>query len=109
MDVEGLGQGELLGAVDLKGEHRVGTCVPQHGSEVMTRQFQVLRLAAMAVEHGGILPSRAHARGALTGPDVRTDTVSWLVAEPADWVIVSLLCWVSGPTARIATYRRLRR
>ena len=34
-------------------EHRVGAGVAQHGGEVVSGQLQVLRVSAVAVEHGG--------------------------------------------------------
>ncbi len=37
VDVERLGQRQLLLAVDVEGQHRVGAGVPQHGGEVTAR------------------------------------------------------------------------
>ena len=53
--VERLGQRQLLLAVDVEGQHRVGAGVPQHGREVVSGQLQVLGIGAVTVEHGGNL------------------------------------------------------
>src|SRR6202008_3850229 len=44
VDVERLGQRELLFALDVEGEHRVGAGVTQHGGEVVGVEFEVLRV-----------------------------------------------------------------
>ena len=68
VDVERLGQRELLLAVDVEGQHGVGAGVPQHRGEVMAGQQQMLRIGAVAVEHGGNLAGAARAaRRALAG------------------------------------------
>ena len=55
MDLERLGQRELLLAVDVERQHRVGAGVAQHGREVVGVEFEVLRVAAVAVEDRGHL------------------------------------------------------
>ncbi len=68
VDVERLGQRELLLALDVEGEHGVGAGVSQHGSEVMPGQQKVLRVGAVAVEHRGDLALAPSAAGcALSG------------------------------------------
>ena len=68
VDLERLGQRELLLAVDVEGEHRVGAGVAQHGREVVGVEFEVLRVAAVAVEDGGNLAvATGAARRALAG------------------------------------------
>jgi hypothetical protein len=55
VDLERLRQRQLLLALDVQGEHGVGARVPQHGGEITAGQQQVLRIGAVAVEHGGDL------------------------------------------------------
>ena len=55
VDVERFGQCQLFLAGDVEGQHRVGARVPQHGREVVSGQFQVLGVGAVAVEDGGNL------------------------------------------------------
>ena len=52
VDRERLGQCQLLFALDVEGQHRVGAGVPQHGGKVLPGQLQVLWISAVAVEHG---------------------------------------------------------
>src|ERR1700722_19586661 len=56
VDVESLGQRQLFFAVDVEGQHRVGAGVAQHRGEVVSGQFQVLRVSTVAVEDGGNVP-----------------------------------------------------
>ncbi len=68
VEFQRLGQRELLLALDVEGEHRVGTGVAQHGREVVGVEFEVLRVAAVAVKDGGHLAVAAGAaRCALAG------------------------------------------
>ena len=68
VDLERLGQRELLLALDVEGEHRVGAGVPEHRREVVGVEFEVLRVGAVAVEDRGHLAVAAGAaRCALAG------------------------------------------
>ena len=68
VDVEGLGQRELLLALDVEGEHRVGAGVTEHGREVVGVELQVLRVLAVAVEdRGNLAVAPGAARCALAG------------------------------------------
>ena len=68
VDVERLGQRELLLALDVEGQHGVGAGVAQHGGEVVGVELEVLRVGAVAVEDGGHLAVAAGAaRCALAG------------------------------------------
>ena len=53
VDVERLGQRELLFAVDVEGEQGVGAGVAQHGGKVVAVQLEVAGFGAVAVQHGG--------------------------------------------------------
>lgn len=53
VDLQRLGQRELLGAGDVECQHGVGAGVAQHGGEVAAVELQVLRVGAVAVEHHG--------------------------------------------------------
>ena len=55
VDVQRLGQRELLFALDVEDQHGVGAGVAQHGRQFAGGQQQVLRVGAVAVEHGGHL------------------------------------------------------
>ena len=68
MDLERLGQRQLLLAVDVEREDGVGAGVAEHRGEVTAGQQQMLRVGAVAVEHGGDLACAAcAARRALAG------------------------------------------
>ena len=75
---DGLGQRQLLGAVDVQAQHRVGAGVTHHRGEVVGIELEVLRGLAVAVEHGRDLAVAAGlARGALTraGADLDVELV----------------------------------
>ena len=68
MDLERLGQRQLLLAADVERQDGVGTGVPEHRGEVTPGQQQMLRVGAVAVQHGGDLAFAAcAARRALAG------------------------------------------
>ncbi len=65
---ERLGQRELLGALDVEGEHRVRAGVAQHRGEVVGVEFEMLGITAVAVEDRDDLAVAAGAaRCALAG------------------------------------------
>ena len=105
VDVERLGQRELLLAVDVEGQHGVGAGVAQHGGEVVGGQQQVLRVGAVAVEHGGHLAVAAGAaRCALAGLGAHGggQVVRLRAAVLAMWCC-SCMPVVGLGTARVAT------
>ena len=68
VDLERLGQRELLLALDVECEHCVGAGVAQHGREVVGVELQVLGVGAVAVKHRGHLAiAPGTPRGALAG------------------------------------------
>ncbi len=65
---EGLGQCQLLLAVDVEGQHRIGAGLAQNGGEVVGVELEVLGLGAVAVQDDGNFAVAAGlARGALAG------------------------------------------
>ena len=63
VDLDVLGQGELLGAVDVEREERVGATVLEGHHRLVAGQDDVDRLVAVAVDDGGDLVVAADAAG----------------------------------------------
>ena len=106
MDVERLGQGELFGALDVEGEHRVGAGMAQHGGELVGGQLEVLRSGAVAVEDGGTLPSAGHgATHPCPSGCVPKPSGCWWWGPVLAIMLLLYACCRSRGTARIATYQ----
>ena len=92
VDVERLGQRQLLLAVDVEGQHGVGAGMPQHRGELMAGQQQMLRIGAVAVEHGGNMAGATRTtRRTLAGlgaHDAAVRLFCWGAAFLAMWVLL---------------------
>ena len=103
VDIERLGQRQLLFALDIEGQHRVGAGVPQHRREVLSGQFQMLWVGPVTIDDGGNLALAPGSAGrALTGlgPYRGLQFVDCRLGH------VSLLCarYLVLGTARITTF-----